>query len=437
MLKLGAFLRSYGHHVAAWRHPDVAQDCFEDYVRCARTAERGHFDMIFLADNAAVYAESAEVLSRSSWTVRFEPFSLLSALAASTNHIGLVGTATTTYDEPYHIARRFGTLDQISNGRAGWNLVTSRQAAEAANFGRDLHLEPAERYRRGREFADVVCGLWDSWDDDAFVRDKASGIFFEPERMHVLDHAGEFFRVLGPLNVARSPQGRPIIVQAGSSEDGKQLSAGIADVGFTAHPTLESAQAFYADVKGRVARAGREPDAVKIMPGIFPTLGATPAEARAKFDELQALVDPAVSVMQLSAFLGFDLRTYPLDGPLPDLPPNVMTASRPALFHAMARRDNLTIRDLSLQMAAGRGHRQIIGTPVQVADELETWYRTGAADGFNIMPPLLPRDLDDFVDMVVPELQRRGLFRTSYEGTTLRENLGLRRPRGRYAPQMS
>jgi N-acetyl-S-(2-succino)cysteine monooxygenase len=433
MMKLGAFLRSYGHHVAAWRHPDVAEDNLADYVRYARTAERGLFDMIFLADNAAVYAESAEVLSRSSWTVRFEPLALLSALAASTDHVGLVGTATTTYDEPYHIARRFGTLDQISAGRAGWNLVTSRHASEAANFGRDLHLEPAERYRRGREFADVVCGLWDSWDDGAFVRDKASGVFFESDRMHVLDHAGEYFRVLGPLNVARSPQGRPIIVQAGSSEDGRELSATVADVVFTAHPTLESAQAFYADVKARVARAGREPDEVKIMPGIFPTLGATMAEARAKFDELQALVDPVVSVMQLSAFLTFDLRGYPIDGPLPDLPPKAMAASRPALLHAMARRDNLTIRELSLQMAAGRGHRQIIGTPMHVADELETWYRSGAADGFNIMPPLLLRDLDDFVDLVVPELQRRGLFRTAYEGTTLRENLGLPRPRSRYA----
>ena len=428
-MKLGAFLRSYGHHVAAWRHPLASLDRFEDYIRYAQTAERGLFDMIFFADNAAVFAEAPGILSRSSWTVRFEPFSLLSALAAVTTHIGLVGTATTTYDEPYHIARRFATLDLISGGRGGWNLVTSRHAGEAANFGRELHAEAPERYRRAREFADVVMGLWESWDDGAFVRDKTAGIFSDPDKLHVLNHAGEYFRVKGPLNVARSPQGRPVIVQAGSSDDGKNLSAQVADVVFTAHPTLAAAQTFYADVKARVASAGRDPDEVKIMPGVFVTLGATEREAREKFAELQSLVDPAVGVMQLSAFLGFDLAGYPLDGPLPDLPADVMAGSRPSLFHAMARRENMSIRDLYLQMAAGRGHRQVVGTPAQVADELETWFRAGAADGFNVMPPLLPRDLDDFVDTVVPELQRRGLFRTAYEGHTLRDRLGLPAPR--------
>lgn len=432
-MKIGAFLRSYGHHVAAWRHPDASDDTFADYVGYAKTAERGLLDMLFFADNLTIFEGEADILSRSSLTIRFDPFSLLSALAAVTEHLGLICTATTTYDEPFHIARRFATLDLISGGRSGWNLVTSRHAGEALNFGREFHLEPAERYRRGREFAEVVMGLWDSWDADAFGRDKASGIFSNPEKMHVLDHHGENFKVRGPLNVRRSPQGRPIIVQAGSSDDGRNLSAEIADVVFTAHPALAAAQAFYADMKSRAATFGRDPDTLKIMPGIFATIGRTESEARDKYEQLQSLVDPLVGVMQLSAFLQFDLTGYPVDGPLPDFPPELMASSRPAMFHAMARKENLTIRDLYLQMAAGRGHRQIVGTPEMVADEMEAWFTGGAADGFNFMPPVLPGGLDDFVDLVVPELQRRGLFRTSYEGTTLRANLGLPMPRSRYA----
>jgi FMN-dependent oxidoreductase (nitrilotriacetate monooxygenase family) len=437
MMKIGAFLRSYGHHVAAWRHPDASNDEFADYVSFAKTAERGLLDMLFFADNLTIFEGASDVLSRSSLTIRLDPFSLLSALAAVTEHVGLVCTATTTYDEPFHIARRFASLDLISHGRAGWNLVTSRHAGEALNFGREFHLEPAARYKRAREFAAVVTGLWDSWEDDAFERDKASGIFSDPKKMHVLDHVGENFRVRGPLNVRRSPQGRPVIVQAGSSDDGRDLSAEIADVVFTAHPTMDAARAFYSDIKTRVANYGRNPDDVKIMPGIFATIGRSEQEAREKYEELQSLVDPLVGLMQLSAFMQFDLTGYPVDGPLPDLPPELMASSRPALFHAMARKNNLTIRDLYLQMAAGRGHRQFIGTPEMVADELEAWFRGGAADGFNFMPPILPGGLDDFVDLVVPELQRRGLFRTAYEGTTLRENLGLSKPVNRHAPSAS
>ena len=435
-MKLGAFLKSYGHHVAAWRHPDattVAGGSFADYADMAQIAERGLFDMLFFADIATVHEGSPDVASRNSMVVRLEPFTLLSALSAVTRRIGLVCTSSSTYDDPYHIARRFATLDVITGGRSGWNLVTSMHASEALNFSRNSHLKPEQRYRRAREFAQVVKGLWDSWDDDAFVCDKDSGIFFEADKMHILDHAGEEFQVRGPLTVPRSPQGQPVIVQAGSSEEGKNLAAETAEVVFTAQQTLAEAQAFYADVKGRLAKYGREPDDIKIMPGIFPTVGRTQQEAQAKYDELQSLIDPKVGLMQLSAFMGFDLSGYPVDGPLPELPEKVRGQSRPALLSNLAQREHLSIRQLYMRMAGGRGHSQIIGTPATIADSLEDWFTSGAADGFNILPPLLPGSLSDFVELVIPELQRRKLFRKEYDGATLRENLELRRPVSRYA----
>jgi FMN-dependent oxidoreductase (nitrilotriacetate monooxygenase family) len=434
-MRLGAFLRPPGHHVAAWRHPGAAEDAgvnIQHYVRLAQTAERGLFDLLFMADTVTVFEAEPEVLSLTSYVVWFEPFSLLSALAMVTKHIGLVCTSTTTYDEPFHIARRFASLDQISGGRSGWNLVTSMQASEAKNFSRDVHIRHDERYKRAHEFAQVVLGLWDSWDDDAFVRDKASGVFFHPDKMHVLNHKGEYFNVRGPLNVARSPQGHPVMVQAGSSNDGQELAAETAEVVFTAQQSLKDAQSFYADVKRRLGKYGRNPDDLKIMPGLFPTVGRTEQEAREKFEQLQEFVHPKVGVMLLSTFMGFDLTTYPVDGPLPELPAEVLRVSRAAMLTKLARTENLSIRQLYLRMVGARGHRQIYGTAVQVADEMEEWFKKDAADGFNIMPPVEPQSLDDFVEMVIPELQRRGLFRKAYEGRTLRENLGLRWPASRY-----
>jgi alkanesulfonate monooxygenase len=435
-MRLGAFITAHGHHLAAWRHPDVAEAAdinFPQMVELARLAERGLFDMLFSADVVGTAQDDREDLCMSSFVTRFEPITLFAALAATTTHIGLVCTSTTTYDEPYHIARRFAGLDVISGGRSGWNLVTSQQPFEAQNFGRDTHMAPGERYKRAEEFADIVCGLWDSWDDDAFIRDKESGRFFDPDKLHVLDHKGQFFRVRGPLNVARSPQGHPVMVQAGSSDDGKELAARTAEVIFTAHQAIEDAKAFYSDVKGRLGRYGRKPEHLLIMPGVYAMVGRTEDEAREKYNKLQSLIQPRVGVKFLSRFLNYDITQYPVDEPLPEHLEEQLVGSRPALLVKMARRDNLTIRQLYMQMAGARGHRQIFGTPAQIADELESWFTGGAADGFNVMPPVLPGSLEDFVELVIPELQRRGLFRLEYEGRTLRENLGLPYPNNRFA----
>ncbi|MBW4699295.1 MAG: LLM class flavin-dependent oxidoreductase [Aphanocapsa lilacina HA4352-LM1] len=428
-----------GHHVAAWRHPDARADGsldFSHYRHLARTAERGNFDMIFLADGVAVWdrGEGSEALSRSGNVVGFEPLTLLSALSAVTEHIGLAATASTTYNEPYHLARKFASLDHLSGGRAGWNLVTSASEAEAKNFNRDRHMEHALRYERAREFVEVVSGLWDSWEDDAFLYDKHSGISFDPGKLHVAGHKGEHFSVRGPLNVARPPQGYPVIIQAGSSEAGQQLAAQTAEVIFTAQQTLAEAQAFYASVKGKLARYGRTPEHLKIMPGVFAVIGKSEQEAKAKYEQLQELIHPQIGLSLLSALVGgVDLSGYPLDGLLPDLPDTNNGKSRLKLVTDLARRENLTIRQLYESIAGARGHRTILGTPAQIADQLEEWFLEDAADGFNIMPPHLPGGLEEFVDLVIPELQRRGLFRTEYEGRTLRENLGLPRPANRFA----
>jgi alkanesulfonate monooxygenase len=427
-MKLGAFFQPFGHHVAAWRYPGTPVNAGNDlphYIELAQTAERALFDMLFVADTLTMWSTDPESLSRMSYVAWMEPVTLMSALATVTKHIGLVCTASTTYDEPFLLARRFGSLDIISGGRAGWNLITSANPNEALNFSREQHPNKDERYERAREFAEVVTGLWESWEDDAFIRDKESGRFFEPSKLHVLNHKGKHFSVRGPLNVARSRQGHPVMVQAGASDDGRDLAAETADVVFTAHQSIESAQAFYADLKQRTASFGRDPDHIKIMPGFFVTVGRTEQEAKDKFARVQELIHPAVGLRLLSTFINFDLSGYPVDGPLPEIPPSKVSASRATLLTDMARRENLTIRQLYTRIAGGRGHIQFAGTPVQVADELERWFVGKAADGFNIMPPVLPHGLNDFVDMVIPELQRRGLFRTAYEGTTLRENLGL------------
>ncbi|PBQ13441.1 nitrilotriacetate monooxygenase [Pseudomonas congelans] len=434
-MKLGAFLMATGHHVAAWRHPDVPADAgldFKHYRHLARVAEAAKFDALFVADSVA--AATGDIASRMARSDHFEPLTLLSALSAVTEHIGLIATATTTYNEPYHVARKFASLDHLSGGRAGWNLVTSDAAAEAQNFGRAEHVGHAERYSRAREFHQVVTGLWDSWADDAFTRDKAGGEYYDPARLHVLDHQGEHFRVKGPLNVARSPQGQPVMVQAGSSEVGRDLAAQTAEVVFTAQTSLASAQAFYADLKGRLSAYGRAVDSLKIMPGVFIVVAETEALAKAKFESFQELVEPRVGVALLGRMLGnFDLSGYPLDGPLPELPlTDSGQRSRQKLLTELADQESLTLAQLGRRIAGGRGHSSLIGTPEQIADELQRWFEQGAADGFNVLVPHLPGGLEDVAQLLVPELQRRGLFRTEYEGTTLRENLGLQRPAYRF-----
>ncbi|MBR8836387.1 MAG: LLM class flavin-dependent oxidoreductase [Stigonema ocellatum SAG 48.90 = DSM 106950] len=434
-LKLGAFLPDAGHHIAAWRHPKTQADGglnIQHYTHLAQTAERGKFDMVFLADGLAVWdrGQSKEAFSRSAqFSVYFEPLTLLSALSVVTERIGLVATASTTYEEPFHLARKFASLDYLSGGRAGWNVVTSSAEAAAKNFNQEKHLEHALRYERATEFLEVVTKLWDSWEDDALIRDKTSGIYFHPEKLHIPNHKGKNFSVRGPLNVARPIQGYPVIVQAGSSEAGQELAARTAEVIFTAQQTLAEAQEFYARVKGRLAKYGRSPEHLKIMPGVFPVIGSTEQEAKDKYQQLQDLIHPSVGLALLSSLTGgHDLTKYPLDGPLPDLPDTNGGKSRLQLIKDLAQRENLTIRQLYLWIAGARGHRTILGTPEQIADQLEDWFVNNGADGFNIMPPWLPGGLDEFVEFVIPELQRRGIFRTEYEGKTLRENLGLPRP---------
>jgi alkanesulfonate monooxygenase len=439
MMRLGAFFMTTGHHVTSWRHPQADADAginIQHYVDAARTAERGKFDMIFLADTASSREGHVDAISRSAQYIgHFEPLTLLSALAMVTSRIGLVSTASTSYNEPYHIARKFASLDYISGGRAGWNIVTSASAIEAYNFGRDAHYGHEERYDRAREFVDVVLGLWDSWDDDAFLFDKESGLYFDPTKRHVLDHKGEWFKVRGPLNVPRPIQGYPVLVQAGSSDTGRGFAAQYGEAIFTAHLTLGEAREFYGDVKARVAAGGRDPDHVKILPGLSYIVGRTASEAKEKFDFLQSLVHPMVAREIVSFTLGgVDLSPYDLDGPMPDLP---LTdgGSHGSFTTAMklARDENLTIRQLGTRLATARQRHHVTGTPEHIADVMEHWFKSGASDGFNMLPPYMPGALDDFVDLVIPELQRRGLFRTEYEGTTLRENLGLPRPPSRYA----
>jgi FMN-dependent oxidoreductase (nitrilotriacetate monooxygenase family) len=435
-MKLGLSMRQLGYHAGAWRLPDVPSSGAMDiqyFARVAQAAERGKFDMLFLADGVALRQrdEPPGSLCRSNQNVELEPLTLLSALAMVTRHIGLVATASTTYNEPYHLARKFASLDHISQGRAGWNIVTSWSEAEARNFNREAHLGYDERYARAAEFVDVAKGLWDSWEADAFAHDKASGLFYHPDKMHVLDHRGAHFSVRGPLTVARCPQGRPILVQAGASEQGQEIAAASADVVFTAQDSLDDAVAYYAAVKSRLTKYGRSDDDLKILPGLLPIAGRTEAQARAKHDRLQALIHPLVGLSMIYGPMG-DLSDYPLDGPVPE-PKDPEMRSRARLMLDLARRENLTIRQLCLAASNGRGHRMIVGTPAQIADSMQEWVEAKAADGFNIIPSHLPEGIEDFVDLVVPELQRRGLFRYEYEGRTLRENLGVKMPENRYA----
>ncbi|WP_315139576.1 LLM class flavin-dependent oxidoreductase [Achromobacter marplatensis] len=435
-IKLGAFLMQTGHHIAAWRHPDASADAgqnFRHYVDLARKAEAAKFDAVFFADSVGVRNTHSASLSRTARAEHFEPLTLLSALAAVTERIGLIATVSTTYNEPYHVARKFASLDLISGGRSGWNLVTSSGEGEAQNFNLDTHVAHPLRYQRAEEFYDVVTGLWDTWEDDAFIRDKHTGEFFDAGKHHALNHKGKHFSVRGPLNVGRSPQGWPVVVQAGASEAGRDLAARTAEVIFVAHQTFDQAREFYGDIRHRAAQHGRDPDGIKIMPGIFPIVGRTQEEAEEKFQTLQDLIHPVVGVSLLSNMIGgIDLSSYPVDGPLPSLPETNGGKSRQQLLIDLAQRENLTIRDLYLRIAGARGHQQVVGTPQSIADQLQQWFEEGGADGFNIMSPWLPGGLDDFIEHVLPELRRRGLFRTEYQGTTLREHLGLQRPPNRH-----
>jgi FMN-dependent oxidoreductase (nitrilotriacetate monooxygenase family) len=434
-LHLGAFMRPVSIHTAWWRYPGAFPDAnfsFAHLKRFIRTLEQGRFDAFFMADHLALLNMPMAALKRSATVTSFDPLTLLPALAVVTEHIGLIATASTTYNEPYHIARKFASLDHISGGRAGWNVVTTSNPEAAPNFGYEEHLEHGERYRRAREFFDVVTGLWDSWADDAFVRDVESGIFFDPAKLHVLGHKGRHLSVRGPLNIARPVQGWPVIVQAGASEAGRQLAAETAEVVFGSQNNLPDAQLFYADVKGRMAGIGRDPDHLKILPGAFVVVGDSLEEAQAIKARLDGLVHPDSGMASLSIQLGTDASRFDLDGPLPEIPESNASKSAREKLIAMARRDGLTVRQLAQILGGSFGTLELVGTPATIADAMEEWLTTAGCDGFNVMFPTLPGGLDAFVDKVVPELQRRGLFRREYEGRTLRENLGLPRPANRF-----
>jgi FMN-dependent oxidoreductase (nitrilotriacetate monooxygenase family) len=430
-LHLNAFLMNTGHHEASWRLPESDPYAHVDlahYVRLARIAERGTFDSLFLADGPHLWGSVAQRPAGA-----LEPLTLLTALATATEHIGLIATASTSYNSPYNLARRFASLDIISGGRAGWNIVTTAGAEAARNFGLDAEPAHAERYARAAEFLDVALKLWDSWEDDAIVADKAAGVWGDDTRIHPPRHQGTYFSVEGALNVPRSPQGYPLLVQAGSSEDGKDFAARYAEAVFTAQQTLQDAQAFYADLKSRTAAAGRDPDHVKVLPGIVPVVGSTEAEAREREQELEDHIVHTHGVANLERLLHLPAGSLDLDGPLPaDLPPDTAiegARSRYTLVVELARRERLTVRQLIGRLGGGRGHFTLAGTPEQIADTIEAWFTRGAADGFNIMPAVLPSGLDAFVDHVVPRLRARGLLRTDYgPRRTLRERYGLPRP---------
>jgi FMN-dependent oxidoreductase (nitrilotriacetate monooxygenase family) len=435
-LRLGAFMRPVSIHAGSWRYPNAFPDAnfnLAHLQRFAQSLERGCFDAFFMADHLAVLNMPMDALQRSHTVTSFEPFTLLSALAGATKHIGLIATGSTTFDEPYHVARRFASLDHISAGRAGWNIVTTSNPDAALNFGLEAHMEHDERYARAREFYDVVTGLWDSFADDAFVRDVERGIYFDPEKMHVLNHKGRYFSVRGPLNIARPVQGWPVIVQAGASEAGRQLAAETAEVVFAAGSNLVSAQLFYADVKDRMRKLGRDPEHLKILPGALVVVGDSLGEAQEKRARLDGLVNYANAIGALSIALGHDASGFDPDGPLPEIPESNASKSGRERAIQLARRENLTVRQLALRLG-GYGGLAFVGTPQSIADNMQEWLFTAGCDGFNIMFPYLPEGLDDVVARVVPELQRRGIFRTRYQGATLRENLGLPRPANRNFP---
>lgn len=421
-LRLGLFVQPLGQHVSGWRltsqlgsPTDIAW-----LTEIAQKAEAGLFDMFFVGD-----ALATSVHRLPSTMARLEPLTLLAALAVSTRHIGLAATASTTFSDPFTLARSFSSIDHISRGRAAWNVVTSFSTDVARNFSRDDMPGHAERYAKAREFLEVSFKLWEAWEEGAVQPDAASGRYFVDDKIKAINHRGEHYQVQGPLNISRSPQGRPVIIEAGSSEDGQALAAATAEVVFTASASLEEGQTFYRSQKQRVKEAGRNPDHLLILPGVMPIVGRTLEEAKATWKALNSLVDIENGLRQLSARFGMDLSQFPLDGPVPDAPEGEGNQSRVRLFTEMAKRDNLTLRELAAVAAGSRGHRVVVGTAREIADDFQQWLEQEGADGFNIMPATVPDQLDLFIELVVPELQRRGLFRERYQFSTLRENLGL------------
>ena len=441
-MSLGLLMHATGAHPASWLHPSTKADASTDiahYSRIAQAAEAAKFDLFFIADTPAARTDNLNAWSRFPMFMNvFEPVTVLSALATATSRIGLGGTVSTSFFEPYNIARLFASLDHISAGRAAWNAVTSANDYAARNFGLDKLPPHGRRYERARESVRVVQQLWDTWEDDAFIRDRETGIYFDPTKQHVTDHESDFFRVQGALNIARTPQGHPVVIQAGQSEDGKEFAAETAEVVFASANTLEKGQAFYRDLKGRLPKFGRSPDDLKILPGISPVLGETVEEAEAKFQVMQSLIHPEVARRFLADDLEADLSDLSMDEPIPE--DRIPTSSN---FHQvyfgfivdMIRNEKLTLREVCMRY--NRGRNVVRGTAKQVADTMEEWFLNGAADGFMITPQLLPDGLDDFNRLVVPELQRRGLFRTEYAGRTFRDHLGLRRPPNRHVAARS
>jgi len=436
-MKLSLFLTGDGnYHMAGWRLPGSQNDSGQNirrWIEYARLIEDAKFDMLFIADGSGVIgADDLQTMSMTSRIDRLDPITILSALAVTTERLGLVATISTTYNEPFNVARSVASLDHISNGRAGWNIVTSANKDDALNFNMETHVPHADRYARAEEFLDVVRGLWDSYDEDAFPRDKQGGIYVNPKKLNFLNHKGRFFYVRGPSSVPRSPQGHPVLVQAGSSEAGMNLSARVADIVFTSQSSLKNAQEFYANLKDRCQSFGRTPESIKIMPGVLPIIAPTARQAAEKYDELQSLIPVQVALQRLSNNLGgIDLSACDLDAPLPDISVNTARVSAVDSYVTLARREGLTLRETAMRAAAAKHHWTLIGTPDQVASKLEEWFVTGAADGFNILASDVPGAIVTFIDEVVPLLRKRGLFRTEYEGTTLRDSLGLPRPPNR------
>ncbi|EJJ26696.1 LLM class flavin-dependent oxidoreductase [Rhizobium sp. CF142] len=426
-----------GAHAAGWREAESPTSdiyAFSNMVRVARLAEEAKMDALFLADTnhlpTVPLIEAGDVTAEGySKIIRMDAVTMVSALAVSTSRIGLIATATTTYSEPYSMARAIATIDHLSGGRAGWNLVTTQSDGEAPNYGRDAHMEHAARYERAEEYFDVCAGLWDCWDDDALVVDKENARFSDVSKIKVLNHEGRHFKVKGPLNLPRSPQGRPVIAQAGASGPGRALASRIADVVFLASSTKEETKTFRDDVCDRAEARGRSPDSVKVMPGIMPIIGRTDEEARAHYLRLQEGITDAQGLIALRRIsVGIDLTQYPLDGPMPTLPPTNGATTRQQIVIDWARKENLTLREVARRFAETDGHHLVWGTPERVADLMEDWFVNEVCDGFCVLFPYFPRGVEDFVQLVVPELQRRGIFRKDYEGQTLRDNLGLAVP---------
>ncbi|WP_144223380.1 LLM class flavin-dependent oxidoreductase [Mesorhizobium amorphae] len=433
------FFNPQGDHRMSWRHPRApGREILDfDYYRdLVQAAERAKIDTIFVADHVSIWDSVKSGVAHYA-NARLEPLTLLAALAGVTRHIGLITTASSSYSEPYNVARFFASLDHISKGRASWNVVTSAMEEEAKNFGRDGNIDHALRYERAGEYLDIVKALWDSWEDEALLIDKETGCFADPAKVHAINHKGPHFRVRGPLNVSRPPQGHPLIVQAGSSEDGKNFATAHADAHFAIFSTREDGVRYRKDINERLARQGRHPESFKILPGILPIVAGSKDEALERQEHLQTLLPDQVGIDLLSSWSGLDLSAYPPDGPVPPLPDESTFNGGHTSLNRVRQwaKQNLTLREVARRLSNSGSVPTVAGTPVEIADQLEDWFVAGAADGFNLMFPLLPEDWHAFAEKVVPELQRRGLFRTEYEPGTLRDRLGLARPANRFAEQ--